>query len=279
LVLAAGRICVSTLSMSSREDMVAVAGMGIGLELFADGDLWKEPKEILLFGREALARGVRFAGVHAPIYDLNLACERYPGVRRETLDAYRRCLEVAAALGARYTVVHPSSGRGPIFDRGEAARLAKEALAELAVRAGQLGVGLAVENVGLGKAALFDQGEYAALFGEVEGLLALLDVGHAFINGWDIPQIVGVLGEKLAALHLHDNDGREDGHLPLGEGKTEWPAVWKAVQVSAATPALVLEYRPMPVSRLIQLVEKARRDLAVLDNGAGGRAVNPDRPT
>ncbi len=269
MVLAADRLCVSTLSMSSREDMEKIAEMGINLELFADGSLWKEQQEILIWGKGALARGVRFAGVHAPIYDLNLACERYPGVRRETLDAYRRCLEVTAALGGKYMVVHPSSGRGPFFDREGAACLAKEALAELAARAGELGVGLAVENVGLGKTALFDQGEYTALFWEVEGLLALLDVGHAIINGWDIPKVVGMLGEKLVALHLHDNDGREDGHLPVGEGVTDWPPIWKALQLAPGTPDLVLEYRPLPVFRLVQLLEKARGELAVLDNRSG----------
>ena len=47
---------------------------------------------------------------------------------------------------------------------------------------------------------------------------ALLDTGHAHVNGWDIPAVVKALGERLTACHVHDNDGSGDAHLPVGQG-------------------------------------------------------------
>lgn len=48
---------------------------------------------------------------------------------------------------------------------------------------------------------------------------ACLDVGHAFshanipLNTW-----IKVLGHRIGHVHLHDNDGINDLHLPLGKG-------------------------------------------------------------
>ena len=68
---------------------------------------------------------------------------------------------------------------------------------------------------------LFD--EYAcALDGIDETVGYLIDVGHANINGWDVPTLIRRVAPRLYGLHIHDNNGNSDQHLPIGDGTMEW---------------------------------------------------------
>ena len=46
-----------------------------------------------------------------------------------------------------------------------------------------------------------------------------MDSGHAFITKEYIPETVRRIGKRLVALHLHDNTGDRDDHLPPYFGK------------------------------------------------------------
>ena len=46
------------------------------------------------------------------------------------------------------------------------------------------------------------------------------DVGHAYISSaLPLDEWVDALGDVIAHIHLHDNNGKEDNHLTLGKGK------------------------------------------------------------
>jgi sugar phosphate isomerase/epimerase len=70
-------------------------------------------------------------------------------------------------------------------------------------------------------------------------LKACLDVGHAAISEDPIAAI-RMLGEHLVTTHLHDNHGKEDDHLPLGEGVLDWGKISPALSVGC-NPNLILE--------------------------------------
>lgn len=73
-------------------------------------------------------------------------------------------------------------------------------------------------------------------------LAASFDNGHALVfsrrpaRDW-----IAELGEDLAHLHLHDNDGEYDEHLPVGEGSEDWPNLVEAWRRHAPDAILVLE--------------------------------------
>lgn len=50
----------------------------------------------------------------------------------------------------------------------------------------------------------------------------VFDLGHA--NTWeiDLKRAIDILGKDLVLLHLHDNFGDADSHLPLGRGNIEF---------------------------------------------------------
>lgn len=45
-----------------------------------------------------------------------------------------------------------------------------------------------------------------------EWIVACLDIGHVALVGEDIPRMIRMLGHRLQALHVHDNDYNEDLH-------------------------------------------------------------------
>ena len=38
------------------------------------------------------------------------------------------------------------------------------------------------------------------------------------------------MGSKLFEVHLHDNNGKEDQHLPIGFGNLEWISIIRALK-------------------------------------------------
>jgi sugar phosphate isomerase/epimerase len=59
-----------------------------------------------------------------------------------------------------------------------------------------------------------------------------LDAPHAFIENdmKGIRDYIDAFGERLAHIHLHDNHGKHDEHLPLGQGKIDFRKVVKLLK-------------------------------------------------
>jgi len=49
-----------------------------------------------------------------------------------------------------------------------------------------------------------------------------LDIGHFNLHGRDPAWFARRFKDRLAHIHLHDNDGTKDQHLPPGTGKIDW---------------------------------------------------------
>lgn len=68
------------------------------------------------------------------------------------------------------------------------------------------------------------------------------DSGHAnMIWGELATDVVKAYGNRLYAVHLHDNDGKNDSHLIPGEGNIRWETVMNLMAESAYDGPLVLE--------------------------------------
>lgn len=69
-----------------------------------------------------------------------------------------------------------------------------------------------------------------------------LDVGHAGCSSpISLDQWISILGKRIGHVHLHNNDGMEDKHWPLGRGVLDMVAVIEALLDKADVQALVLE--------------------------------------
>ena len=62
--------------------------------------------------------------------------------------------------------------------------------------------------------------EFRYIIDNVPGLKVHLDIAHAFTSGGmqEILQYIRIFQDKIVHIHWHDNHGKFDEHLPIGEG-------------------------------------------------------------
>jgi len=101
------------------------------------------------------------------------------------------------------------------------------AMKELSAYAKKKGITLMLENIPHGKRNPYTIKEFSYIVKNVPNLMVHLDVAHAFIEGGNprIDEYIKKFSNKLVHLHMHDNNGEEDQHLPLGKGKINFKKV------------------------------------------------------
>lgn len=210
------------------EDIAAVAGdFGLPyLEIVAerfwdlpDGSAetrWQEIKDLL-------ARYQLRPIVHSCYMDINMA-SLDSHLRETAVQKNLRCLEFAAFLEAEYLVVHPGNlnRKYPASLLPEAWECLQQSLKSLTAQEESGQVTIALENGwnGDNHSIIRNGDEHAALIESVASpaLKALFDIGHANTFGVDLTAYLNRVQPYLAGIHLHDNSGTKDEHLPLGRG-------------------------------------------------------------
>jgi sugar phosphate isomerase/epimerase len=168
------------------------------------------------------------AGAHLPYADLNPLSED-EDIAEDARIQHMDAIERAGDLGLLYAVVH-MLGYRVNTDRDTWFPLWIDYLGDLSDFARRAGLVLCVENTSYG----FFLGDLVRIVNAVHSpwLRITLDTGHALIPGSRTARLVGCphLGydsmeafvrrehDKLFSLHLHDNDGQTDQHLPIGDG-------------------------------------------------------------
>lgn len=182
--------------------------------------------------------GKRSLSIHGPCVAINLAAPK----QKNYTKVFTKTFAYAQKIGADFVVVHTNEGWEG--DKEQVQARVVRRLRRLMALADKYGVQVLIENVGLRTkdSVLFDLPEYMSLFDVFPEAKALIDTGHAHVNGWDIPAVVQALGERLAACHIHDNDGNGDDHLPVGQGTIPWKEYFAAIKKYAPNAVQVLEY-------------------------------------
>lgn len=180
--------------------------------------------------------GLEFS-LHGPCWDLNAAsANRWH--RDDVVAHYRQGIELAAALGAHIVTVHSGWLSDPKLSRQDALHCAADTISRCAPTAERAGVVLAVENVGYGPTGMFhDPQEWADIARAIASpaVKLTLDTGHAALQGFDLAAAVHAAGPLLVHLHLHNNNGQADDHLPLTEGHLDFAPLVQALQSSGFT--------------------------------------------
>ncbi|HAV42998.1 TPA: hypothetical protein DCX15_03160 [bacterium] len=76
---------------------------------------------------------------------------------------------------------------------------------------------------------------FGRILNEAPWVKILLDIGHLFINHTEdylthLLLFLSDLGTEIAHLHLSDNRGTGDDHLPLGCGLIDWKKTLETVK-------------------------------------------------
>jgi sugar phosphate isomerase/epimerase len=188
--------------------------------------------------RNALERhGLSVVG-HTAFY-LPMA-SAFEEVRRACICELRRCLEVFAAVGARWMNLH-ADRHAPMHDRRFFIEQNIRTFEELLPAARELGVGLMIENLPGDYNSAPQLGE---LLDPLPELGLHLDIGHANLQvPWNTTEeILTAYGTRLRHVHLHDNrGGNADLHLPLGAGSLDLPWAVRALKKCGYDGTITLE--------------------------------------
>lgn len=203
---------------------------------------------------QTLARaGVR-PSVHAPFFDLNPGALD-PLIRQVTYQRLSQSLYVASRLNAHLMVIHPGvdKWRYPNLEQSWLT-LAKKFFPPLVEQASTCGCRLAIENIYEETPDLLVQ-----LVEEIdsEWFGHCFDAGHWHLFGKrSMAEWLDAISSQLFHLHLHDNSGLADEHLPVGDGTIDFRPLLLALAKLTSLPSMTLEaHSPEHLRRSLQQVK------------------------
>lgn len=199
-----------------RKEIKAIAEMGfdyIDLTIEApgaavDGTNWKEVRQAV---EDA---GLGLVCHTAPYLPIN---NPSPLVRQAALDELRRSVDAAAILGAQVCTMHFLGWPGYLSEK-DGYDYYRQLLTVLINHGKQRNIQIAMENSPDNRHQLK---AFREIFARLPELKLLYDVGHGNIDtakSMTSEYLFG-LSDRLVHVHMSDNDGTADSHLPFGAAK------------------------------------------------------------
>ena len=182
---------------------------------------------------EADAAGITCIQSHAPFSSRREDVPKNAHYNEHIFDWLVRALEAAAYLGAKNIVVHPINYMTYRGNESYLKDMNMDFYRSLAPHAKRVGIRIAIENTGQmdKRRGIFvdsvcgdvrEQIDYLETLGD-DCFAACLDLGHCGLLGHEVTDSIRALGaDRLTALHVHDNNFREDNHTAPFCGKMEW---------------------------------------------------------
>ena len=180
--------------------------------------------------------------IHAPYADTNLSADD-DLIREWVLKRIRYSIRFASDLEARCVVIHPGwTTATDRFMKGRAWELNIRSLHWLQRYSQEYGVPLLIENVPPPTPYLLITVEDFNLFFDEEqiDMRMVLDVAHANLQS-EVFDFLKMHGDKIEHIHVSDNRGRKDQHLPIGEGEINWSMVVESIKATGFDNWLVIE--------------------------------------
>ena len=206
--------------------------------------------------------GMEAYSFHAPFAnDIDISSPDF-AIREHALDEILRAVDAASLLGVHYFVIHPGPENADIPSREE--RMVRienviSVLNRVAVRCAESGIKCVLENK-LPHLLFGSSSDIVWILGSLDtnDVGACLDTGHAFLAG-DLYNLVYKLGPYLRMLHVHDNRGHSDEHLPPGEGRIEWGTLVRELVQVCFHGAMILEVSGAPDTEVTMARARAGR--------------------
>jgi sugar phosphate isomerase/epimerase len=230
----------------TRELLGQIAEAGFqGLEIFCSRSHfdYTSKSEVQEMGRALADNRLKLVSLHAPT-SRDLSATREGGqplsiceverVRRiEAMDELKRAIDVAEEAPFSRMIFHMGGARETSDPRKRDA--AFSSLEHLILHARHLGVTICVENT----TSEMGAPSYLRSFVDetrLAGLRFNFDIGHAHLaDGAEenrIAESFEPLRELVTGVHVHDNHGEKDEHLPPYEGTIDWAAAVKLLKTA-----------------------------------------------
>ncbi len=211
------------------------------IEVADSGNHSLNPRRVERLQELASSYEIKYS-IHAPYADTNLAADD-DLIREWVLKRIRASIRFASELDANHLIIHPGwTTATERFMRGRSWDLNLRSLYWLLRYAGDYGVDCLMENVPNSMPYLLVSVDDFLLFDEEMDppMNYVLDVAHAYLQG-EVFQFIDNFGGKIKHVHVSDNWGETDQHLPLGEGNINWGRVIDALQDTGFDGWIVIE--------------------------------------
>jgi sugar phosphate isomerase/epimerase len=241
-----------------KEQLEAVLSSGLQPEVYFSGYVLDR---LSSGDTEGISRALREREVpvtcHAPFMDLNPGAvdER---IREITALRFGQVLDLVPLFRPRAIVLHPGYDRWRYDDDVDLwLENSLRTWEPLVKRAESLSVRMALENVFEEKPAILER-----LLDKIDSpyLGYCLDAGHGnLFSRVPLEEWVEVLGSRLMEIHLHDNRGEADDHLPLGQGSIDFPSLFALLGKKKIQPIYTIE--PHEIAHLQPSLEALKKHL------------------
>lgn len=221
------------------ERLEDVLSLNINPEIYIDGEyLDADPGDLKEIRKRFTEQGLTIT-LHGPYAGLN------PGSADEdkriyTAERYRQAFRVASYLRPKTIVLH--AGYSERTFKGDFDLWLSQGMKtwpEFVQEAARINTTIAAENI-------FEK-KPDSLKRLVESINSAnfrlcIDTGHLNIfSAVEMEEWFKELGPYIAEVHLHDNRGSVDDHLPLGEGSIDFKTLFGALKAYAKDPVYTIE--------------------------------------
>ncbi|MDH5483382.1 MAG: sugar phosphate isomerase/epimerase [Candidatus Bathyarchaeota archaeon] len=200
--------------------------------------------------------------VHATNIDINLASVN-PFLRSASKKTILKAVIFAAKLDAGLLVSHVGrlSRDYPRRLVRKAMKNAIDSLRKINQLSNDLGIIFTIENDHKSNDyVLAGNPEQINFLVENVGCKLTFDVGHANTVG-KIEDFTRLLDKFIVNVHLHDNNGREDEHLPIGKGSIDFVRLFKRMKDWKSEKPLIIECHSF--AGLKESIDFMRQELSV----------------
>lgn len=269
--------CFYTEPLVDRLETIRQSGFSMIEVVFSSAHLdYKNPARVREAAALIDALGMEAYSFHAPFADDIDISSSDPARREYAFQAILPAIEAAALLGVHYFVIHPGPENADIPSREE--RLLRienvcGVLDRVAARCSDAGIQCVLENK-LPHLMFGQSADLLWILASLKGnrIGACLDTGHANLAG-DLYPLVYKMALYLRLLHVHDNKGQGDEHLPPGDGRIDWTTLLKELAAVHFTGALILELAGGDTPEVV--MARARRARTYLRQRARRLALAP----
>ena len=193
--------------------------------------------------------------LHAPFSGFNPGSSK-KRTRKASLKLADQSLSLAEKLHARRIVFHPGLTYGN--DREVLDIWLKNNLTfwpEFLARAAEIDCTICIENIYETTPDIFID-LLTAINSPQMG--HVLDIGHWNMFGTGkLIDWLNATAPYLKHLHLHDNHGEQDEHLPIGQGYVPFSTLFAWLKTTKASPTITLENHSLPDTELsLQVIQQ-----------------------
>jgi sugar phosphate isomerase/epimerase len=227
------------------------------IEIVDDGAQELSKKRVVTLKEVAKSYGLEYS-LHAPFADINIASPS-KGMLNVAIKRLKQSMAYANELDVKMWVFHPGALTGiSQFYPGAAWRQNSESIQELYKAAEEYGLNIALENLpGKYWFLMHKPEEFMRFYRETSLPIGIaLDLGHAQLEA-QIEPFFKLLADKIVHIHASDNDGSDDQHLGIGEGKIDYDWFKQTINEMGYDKAVIIESTvniPESIKKLKQLL-------------------------